>query len=432
MSLKKTIIPRYSIIFRFYAYSVLFGIIMGIIFPLYANIFIAQWNSSSMKIFFIAGCIAAGIFVGAFSCLIFRITILRIIRDLSCQFSKLTSGEVDLSVMVSCHSRDEFGLLSNNFNKFVKTIGNMVYGIKKASTDLSLFSNDVHETTSRVSENSQNQAASTEEISAAIDELSASVDSSAEKARYQFAKIDTLVSHMNALTLDIERVKNKVEMTSEDIAAITQNASLGTESLAGLNETMSRIASGSTEMKDIINIIQDISEKTNLLSLNASIEAARAGSAGRGFAVVAEEISKLADNTDKSLKRIDSLINQNNKEIEKGRHDAIVTVERFDTIINGIKNISSGISALRSLMDNEINTNKKVDAELKEISILAGDILDMSNEQKTAFEEIVVSISSIGEMTQSSTVSAEKLSEKTSGLMNKIMSLESGINSFRV
>ncbi len=421
-----------SIIFRFYVYSVLFGILMGVIFPLYANIFIAEWESSGMRFFFIAGCITAGIFVGAFSCIIFRLTILKIIRDLSCQFSKLTRDEIDLTVSVNCSSTDEFGQLSNNFNKFVKTIGYIVAGIKKASTDLVNFSNEVHETTSTVSDNSQNQAASTEEISASIDEISACVDCSAENAKFQFKKIDSLVKNMKTLTQNISGVKSKVEETVNDIDAIQKNASLGTEYLTRLNSSMTKIASSSIEMRDIINIIQDISDKTNLLSLNASIEAARAGNAGRGFAVVAEEISKLAENTDKSLKRIDSLITINNSEIENGKNDTTVAVERFDTIIKGINNIALNISSLYSLMDDEIKTNMVIDSELKEINILAEKILEMSTEQKTAFDEIVISISSIGELTQSSTVSAEKLSEKTSGLMNRIMKLESGINSFRV
>lgn len=421
-----------SIIFRFYVYSVLFGILMGIIFPLYANIFIAEWESSGMRYFFIAGCITAGIFVGAFSCIIFRLTILKIIRDLSCQFSKLTRDEIDLTVSVNCRSTDEFGQLSNNFNKFVKTIGYIVAGIKKASTDLVIFSDEVHETTSTVSDNSQNQAASTEEISASIDELSACVDCSAENARVQFLKIESLIRHMKVLTEDIAGVKSKVEETVSDIDAIQKNASLGTGYLARLNSSMAKIASRSLEMKDIINIIQDISDRTNLLSLNASIEAARAGNAGLGFAVVAEEISKLAENTDKSLKLIDSLINNNNSEIENGKRDAVVTVERFDTIIKGINNIAINISSLYSLMDEEIKTNHLIDSELKEINILAEKTLEMSMEQKTAFDEIVISISNIGELTQSSTVSAEKLSEKASGLMNRIMKLESGINSFRV
>ena len=430
--LKKPKPAFYSIITRFYIYSILFGILMGILFPLYANLFIAEWENYNMQIFFAAGCIVAGIFVGSFSCILFRLTIFKTIRDLSLQFSKLTCEKGDLSVRVYCNSADELGLLSTNFNIFIKTISDRVFIIKEGYTDIASFSNEVQQTCYRVNDNAQSQAASAEEILASIDELSDSVGSNADNARLQFSKIDSLVTNMEILAKNIGNVNQRVKETLNDIDAIQKNASLGTESINSLNNTMNEISSSSIEMKDIINIIQDIADKTNLLSLNASIEAARAGNAGRGFAVVADEISKLAENTDKSLKQIDLLINKNNAEIEKGKEYTSTTVVRFDTIIKGIKNIAQNISSLYSLMDDEIRTNMTIDSQLQEINKLASKIHEMSEEHKAAYNEIVISISNIGELTQSSAISAEKLSDNASRLLDKIMKLESGIDSFKI
>ena len=197
---------------------------MGILFPLYANLFIAEWENYNMQIFFAAGCIVAGIFVGSFSCILFRLTIFKTIRDLSLQFSKLTCEKGDLSVRVYCNSADELGLLSTNFNIFIKTISDRVFIIKEGYTDIASFSNEVQQTCYRVNDNAQSQAASAEEILASIDELSDSVGSNADNARLQFSKIDSLVTNMEILAKNIGNVNQRVKETLNDIDAIQKNA----------------------------------------------------------------------------------------------------------------------------------------------------------------------------------------------------------------
>ena len=98
-------------------------------------------------------------------------------------------------------------------------------------------------------------------------------------------------------------------------------------------------------MQNIVGIINDISDKINLLSLNAAIEAARAGDAGRGFAVVADEISKLADQTAHSIKEISDLIQENETEISRGTENVRASVEMISQIISGVNVISEFINS---------------------------------------------------------------------------------------
>ena len=114
----------------------------------------------------------------------------------------------------------------------------------------------------------------------------------------------------------------KTRDTSSLTESISDQARTGSKSLEDMNESITKISASSGEVKNIIGIINDISDKINLLSLNAAIEAARAGEAGRGFAVVADEISKLADQTAQSIKGISDLIRENDSEIKPAARKA--------------------------------------------------------------------------------------------------------------
>jgi methyl-accepting chemotaxis protein len=107
-----------------------------------------------------------------------------------------------------------------------------------------------------------------------------------------------------------------------------------------MDDGMKKIGASSGEMTGIVEIINSISDQINLLSLNAAIEAARAGDAGRGFAVVADAISKLADQTATSIKDIDGLIRANTEEIERGISNARTTIETISGIIEGVESIN--------------------------------------------------------------------------------------------
>ena len=129
-----------------------------------------------------------------------------------------------------------------------------------------------------------------------------------------------------------------IRETAEVSTQISLKAREGEQSMTGMNSAMTRIIQSSEEMTGIVKIINDISERINLLSLNAAIEAARAGDAGRGFAVVADEISKLADQTASSIKSIDTLIRTNESEIGKGNQNVGAAVEKINYIISDIEN----------------------------------------------------------------------------------------------
>lgn len=272
--------------------------------------------------------------------------------------------------------------------------------------------------TSRIfSKNAQNQAAIAEEITATIEEISAGVENVALSAEYQYNGIAQFAEQSTQLSNMIVQMETKIKEALQRTEQIEQQARAGAGQLDEMNSSMSTIGKSSGEMTGIVNIIKEISDQINLLSLNAAIEAARAGDAGRGFAVVADEISKLADRTSASVKEIENLIKANEKEIQKGQGNVDKTVQTIGGIIKGVDDINRMVALLAEYMQQQSKVNAVVMNTSKEVKTRSEEIRNASEEQKNASVEIVKSISGINELTQANASGALMLAESSEEIL---------------
>jgi len=199
-----------------------------------------------------------------------------------------------------------------------------------------------------------------------------------------------------------------------------------------MNMIMKKITESSNKVSDIVGIIDDISNRINLLSLNAAIEAARAGEAGRGFAVVADEISKLADQTATSINDIDSLIKKNKDEISNGIKNVIDTVDNIGSVIEGVESINNMMGGIFSDMERQQAANESVNKSAEELMIRSDEVKNATGEQRTAVAEVMKSVTSMNELIQASAAGAEEMSANVNKLASMAENLKNRVNFFKV
>ncbi len=197
-----------------------------------------------------------------------------------------------------------------------------------------------------------------------------------------------------------------------------------------MKESMGKIGKSSDEIHGIIQIINDISDQINLLSLNAAIEAARAGDAGRGFAVVADEISKLADKTAESIKNIDTLIRNNENEIQNGVDNITTAVDKIGIIIRDIESIVDKIGTISEYMQEQTGSNRVIKERSGQIKTQSEQILNAMEEQKNAVNEINRTVGGINEIAQHHSQKINEITESSRSLVTMVEKMKREITEF--
>ncbi len=342
-------------------------------------------------------------------------------------FEKGASGDLEARYPVKEKTKDEINELGLFYNNFMNKVRTVIKNVIDVSNELGASSEELSVTVSNFAENSQSQAASTEEVTATMEEINVGVENVSGNTQYQHDKLNELISLMSQLSNTIISMAARIRETQGLSKNISEQARAGNESLTSMDILMKKITESSNKVSDIVRIIVDISDKINLLSLNAAIEAARAGESGRGFAVVADEISKLADQTASSIADIDSLIKKNKDEIVHGTKTVFETVDNIGRVINGVESIIDMMNAVFSEMGKQESTNESVNKSAGELRVRSEEVKNATEEQRLAVAEVMKSITNINDLVQSSaagseemTASAHKLTSMAEQLMAEI------------
>lgn len=338
----------------------------------------------------------------------------------------------DLTHRANYLYKNEVGQLGSSFNHMIDNMTLMIRENKKVSTYAVNSANELK----RISAES---ASASEQIATAIDEVAKGAVSQVDYSERTNREMKELSSEINEVAGNMVKVSAITETTKklssqsiETIKELTEkNKEMGTN-ISQVDSTMDQLNVEIAQIKDIVKIIKSVSEETNLLSLNASIEAARAGAAGRGFAVVAEEIRKLADQTKSSSMRIEtviaSILTQTKKSVElvktsialfKDQSTSINdTQQAFENILEGTNSIIDEIDYIEASIG-KINMNKeKVEHAISEM-------VDVAEVSSATTQEVTAT-------TEEQAAAAEELGDLASSLSQTIVELEKTINKFKV
>ncbi len=417
----------------FTAYSPIFdksGEVAGI---LYAGVkkqeFLAAYNEIRTVL-----SITALIFM-IISAIISLLIINRIIRELHQAIDIMHEmGTGNFAVKVNADKDDdtEIGRLMKSLAAFRDMMHNMIQDISTAFMRLSSSAEELGATSDMFSQNAQAQAAAAEEINATVEEMSAGMENVSMSAVDQSRSVDSLIWSMKELSGIIEKTSSRIQQSMSLAHNMTDGAQKGEQYLGLMKKNMNKIYQSSTQVNDIIKIINEISEKINLLSLNAAIEAARAGEAGRGFAVVADEISKLAEQTASQIKEIDSLIKRNMEDITSGNRTVEESVNAIGQLISQISDITEIISSIDAYNSKQLETNNIVNSEVSEVKIKTEEITMATEEQKLAASEIANSVGSVNIASQSIASGAEEMNANIEELVDMTVSLRETIEMIKI
>lgn len=264
--------------------------------------------------------------------------------------------------------------------------------------------------------NIQDQASAVEEITASAQEVTNGFGDVNANVRNQYDSLKKLFTSIEALAQEIDLLKNHsatISQAFDSIRAITQK---GEDAIRVVNDNANMLLDSSNKLTGIMNILQDIFDKIQLLALNASIEAARAGEAGRGFAVVADEVNKLSEQSVMSLKEININIQSNIQSVQTTNTGVATIINLFQDIVNTLNTVSSGMHEIFKNIDNQENIKEEIQTQVAGSQARSEKIAEDINRHNEIITEISNSIASINTLIQNNMAVAEDISDTSQEL----------------
>ncbi len=360
-------------------------------------------------------------------------TILAPINDIAEFADKLSAGDLTARIDEKhTLNGDETGSLSGKLNQASENLGKMISEVFNSAQQLSNSAEQLAETSSRMSESAQTQAAAVEEASASLEEISGSIEMINTNAGEQAKTADESYRAMEKLKTDNETVTEYAGKALEAAKNTTYQASTGQTLMQNTIEGMNSINESTQKIAETVSFISDLSDKVNLLALNASIEAARAGDHGKGFAVVAEEISKLADQTASSTKIITEFVNVGLKEVARGREFVDATGEALKSIIGYIAQTEDIVSRITGSAEGQAISTREVLEHTKKVTEMSESISVSTNEQMMTNQEMAKTVEQINQITQATAAAAEEIAASAGEISSRAETLRNYMELFKV
>ncbi|HAS6297340.1 TPA: HAMP domain-containing protein [Vibrio vulnificus] len=330
--------------------------------------------------------------------------VMKPMRQIQVAMRDIAEGEGDLSRRIDISSRDELGELAHSFNQFTSrihnTIGEVVAATQSVRSDMHL----ILQSTQQISQFSHGQQQESHTVAAAVNEMQATSQSVSDSAG-EAAHSSSLASEQ------VEQAQHTVQQTVESIEHLSDEIESATQVIHRLDSQVSNIAS-------VLDVIRGIADQTNLLALNAAIEAARAGEQGRGFAVVADEVRSLASRTSDSTGEIQAMIER----LQQGAQEAVAVMSR---------SVSSREETLHRA-SNATDSLGQIGASIVHMNDMNSQIASAATQQSAVSADINLNVQNIADSSKQMVSMVAQVQQACEGLDEQCEQLDTLLGRFKI
>ena len=403
----------------------------------------AAGNSLQKVIIFI--CILAGIIISA-ACSVILIVAVKPLRVVQNSIHQIASGDADLTQQIVVKSKNEIGALGDGFNAFMEklrtiisgvkdseeTLGNVNIGLQKRIEENGLSIEEIISDLNSIESQVQNQASSVSQTASAVEEISKNIESLEHMIETQSSGVTEASAAVEEMIGNIRSVNLSVTHMADSFESLINNAEDGIRRQNDVNERIRAIEEQSKALQNANKTISSIASETNLLAMNAAIEAAHAGSAGQGFSVVAEEIRKLSETSSKQSKTIGEEL----KKIQKSINDVVnasqASSDAFKSVNGSISDTQQLVLQIKSAMEEQQEGSRQIGDALKVMNDNTSEVRAASHEMAEGNKAILIEVDQLRDTTDVIRQSMDKISESAGNIRTSSDSLNEIANSVEV
>jgi len=350
----------------------------------------------------------------AVNVLSYKFILLNPINSATAMLKEISEGEGDLTKRLTVTSKDEIGDMAQYFNKTLEKIKNMVVVIKNESAGLNSIGNELAsnmtETAAAINQitaNIQsikgrviNQSASVTETNATMDQIVTNINKLNGQVEEQASTITKRSAFIQAMVTNIDSVNQTLLKNLENVQILKEASDVGRTGLQEVASDIQEISRESEGLLEINAVMESIASQTNLLSMNAAIEAAHAGDIGKGFAVVADEIRKLAESSGEQSKTIGTVLKKIKESIDKITKSTENVLNKFGAIDTSVKTVAEQEEIIRQAMDEQGESSKQLLQGTSNLNEITRQVKSSSEEMLDGSKEVINESQNLEKVTQ--------------------------------